>query len=238
MKKSHIILLIILLLTIIGGYFSYKSYNLREYSFNENTIDNYDNYISALNIKNTIKLKKNNINDNEYIKVYDLKLKNNFENFEVDKNNISTKYYLKNNKNITASLWITKNKFSETTYLEDDNDNKVINNMLKEKNIKNDLDLLNYVINHKEDKINIFTNKKDMLFNYYINMITYKNFTDFSHISLIDGDYKGYIIHLPKIDAKEVHLINNDTNYTLTFLKTDYFTESYIREIISTIEFE
>jgi len=37
MKKSHIILLIILLLTIIGGYFSYKSYNLREYSFNENT---------------------------------------------------------------------------------------------------------------------------------------------------------------------------------------------------------
>ena len=55
-------------------------------------------------------------------------------------------------------------------------------------------------------------------------------------ISLIDGDYTGYILNANKL--REVVILKNNKRYIYTFYNLDYFTDDVIKELLNTIEIQ
>lgn len=73
--------------------------------------------------------------------------------------------------------------------------------------------------------------------NYTINFMISIIIPEIDNITLINGDYNGYIFNM-KNKTKEVNIIENDKRYVFTFINTDYFTDEYINQLIETITIE
>ena len=55
-------------------------------------------------------------------------------------------------------------------------------------------------------------------------------------ITLINGDYNGYIFKIENnAGVKDISIIKNDKRYTITFFNTKYFTNDYINELLNTL---
>ena len=78
------------------------------------------------------------------------------------------------------------------------NDKRISNtsftNLLEKNNIHNDIQLFQYLVKHKLKKNNIFTSVKNMKEEYSLQFIVSIMLPTIDHITLIDGDYQGYIL--------------------------------------------
>lgn len=220
-----IILLIIVIYKIIllSHYKSLKDYN-------PNNI-----FGKELNIKN-----KTNNNEDNFYEMFFQNLSNTFEKKVYDENHISFK-----NENeviaITKQEQLYKNLYTNLTTLDTKNskinfiDKKSNKLFLEKNNIKNDIDLFNYIKNKNNKKLSIFTMittiKREIAIKSITEIILY------NEITLINNDLNGYIIN-QNYKTREVHILNNDTDYIIYFTGENVTSEQYIMDFLSTINFK
>lgn len=247
MKRKNYILIIIGLLIIIGVYFGYKVYNMFYYNINNTTTENYQNLINGLKITNTTTIKNEKLGTNQYLNFENVKVKNDFSKFEKLEDKSSKdiiKYVLYNeNRETRASFWIGITdsyvdllKQDITLFNTEDKriTSKNLSDFFEKNNIKNDVELFKYLEKNKNVKSNIFTSVKQMKENYTVQLLTSIIMPQIDGITLIDGDYTGYILNLTN-DSKEVSILKGNKKYYFSFFKLDYFTDDYIKEILNTI---
>lgn len=246
MKKKKINLFIIVIILLVGVYFAYKDFNLYYYDINIITDGNYQEFISGLKVENEITLKKVDVIDNNYLEYDGMKIRNDFKNFEQLEeipNVSSLKFVLRDEKNkVKASFWMGKG-YTYLTMLKADktlfgtNDKKITNTdiseFLKENNINNDIELLKYLEKNKNKKNSIFTSVKQMKKNYGIQFLASIMLPKADNITLIKGDYEGYIFNMENM--KEVSLLKDGKRYVFMFINTDYFTDEYVKDILNTL---
>ena len=246
MKRRTKILIIVGVLAIVLGYFGYKAVNLILYNFSlEDIVD--------LEIEETINLNYNKElkSNEEYLEFKNIKIRNDFKDFKY-REDISTnsdlKYVLYDEfEELKASFWVgivdsyvTNLKNAETVFDNEkaaylsDKDLKNLRKFLEENNINDDIDLFKYLIEHKDDKLNIFTSVKKMRERYVFYYLNYIMLAGDLDITLIDGTFSGYILELNN-GTKQTCILDDDKCYTFTFIGEDYFTDNYISELLSTI---
>ena len=75
---------------------------------------------------------------------------------------------------------------------------------------------------------------KEMKENYTIQFMVSVIMPQMDSITLINGDYQGYIFNL-KNNMKEVSILKNGKRYVFMFLNTTYFTVEKINDLLNTI---
>ncbi len=245
--KKKIILIISFILLIL--YFGYKGFNLYYYNINQITTQDFETFVEQFNISDTINLKHKDIESNDYFQYKNIKIRNDFKDFEqlelnTNVDNSSPKLVLKDKTNNTskafwmgiADTYVYLAKADKTLY--GTNDNRITNtnltSILEKNNIHNDIELLNYLSNQKYVKNNIFTSVKKMKENYTIQFMMSVMMPTMNSITLINGDYEGYIFNL-KDNMKEVSILKNNKRYTFMFISDTTLTKEYLTDILSTI---
>lgn len=243
MKKKKTILIIIGILLLIICYFVYKGFHLFYYNVNTITTQDYETFARQFTIKDTLTLHKRKIPESEYLEYLGIKIKNDFKDFRLlePSTGNSRKYILdKDSNEAKISFWLgTADTY--TYLLKEDKtifgDNKITNtnltNILKSNHINNDIELMKYLSKQQNIKNNIFTSVKKMKENYAIQFMVAIIMPQISHITLIDGDYKGFIFNMNNM--KEVSIIKNNKRYVFMFMNTKYFTDDYIKNLLETV---
>lgn len=231
-KKFIIPLLIVLI------FFMYKSFYLFSYHFSKD--DNYD----RLYFKDSIILKNNNTTSN-YLQFNNIKIRNDFEKFILEtKNAKSVKYNLINKFNkVQASLQIISDKTYIDKFREDDYNNSRYNSIdrnqiIKENHITNDIEFIKYLKKELTKKNNILTRVKDMKKRYALKYFTNKEIPQFDYLTLIDGDYTGYMFdnfNYSNNQFRQVVILKDNRSYIFRFYSCCYFDENYIKELLSTV---
>jgi len=247
MKKKSIIICIVIFLLIILGYFGYKGFIL--YNYTKNT-EAYNEVIGGLKTKNTITLRNIDLEDNKYLKFNDIKIKNEFTDFKKLDSEISesfVKYALYNPDNsVKASFWMgieqtyIENLKSESSLFADVTlipINTNLTEFLGKNNINNDIELFEYLKKQENVKYNIFTSTKKIKENYAIQVLSSIMLPAGENVTLINGDYIGFIFNMGNY-FREVSILKNNKRYIFTFVSADYFTDEYIGEILNTIVIE
>ncbi len=241
MKKRNILIISLTIIILLIAYFGYKAFNLKYY-----TINNINNP-NQFNINNTITIKHNTLKSNDYFEYKNMKIRNDFKDYskmEDSAKNSSTKLVLKdeNNKTIKAfwmgitDTYVYLLKNDKTLFGTDDSriTNTDLSNILKKNNINNDIDLFNYLSKQKNIKNNLFTSIKKMKENYAIEYMTSVVMPTIDNITLINGDYEGYIFNI-KSNTKEVSILKDNKRYAFIFIDKNNLTDEYLKSILSTI---
>lgn len=249
MKKNKIILAVVLclLLVLVGSYLIYKNHYLLKYN-SSNT--NYETIINTKKFNSTMTIESKNLNNEDYLTIKNIKIKNDFKDFKEQKEEDgNTKYILYNeNNNIVASFlvnttdsFVYKLKNDQTLYdgVKGKLSSSDLISLFSENNINNDIELFNYLSKIKNTKNNIFTSVKVMKTNFILEFIA-SQLPDVSSTMLINGNYEGYIFDIEKENestVKEVRLLDNDKTYVITFtnVSKEYFTNAYINELLNSI---
>lgn len=229
LQKNNYKFVIIGVILLIFVYFFYKGIALCVY--NHIPINNYREYISWLEIKDTIKITQTASEEN--IIYSNLKMKNDFKNFKYI-NSENTDIYETEIDGKKTSIMLSKSQniidmFKEDSKMYDFD----IETLLKEENINDDLDLFKYLYDTKDDTINIFTKTKIMKEFHTKRNLAYAYIPQGNEIVKITGDYEGYIFKLSS--SVEVNIIKDSQRYTIKFANRDYFTDEYIEKLINTV---
>lgn len=234
MKKKCVIFTGFILL-IIGVFFAFRIYYY--YKYIPNALKTKKEYYDSLKIDETITIKTATIED--YFEVNNIKIKNDFKDFQLTNKFLNDEYasgYKKENDNVFITLGKDRINIIET--LTNSKEDKWVKKLLKEQNITNDLDLLLYTINNKNNKPNILNTKHEMQFYNLIYNISLELLPIAEKITLIEGDLTGLIIKPKNIEAITTYLFDGTNKYGITFWNTNYFTNDYIKELINTIIIE
>ena len=249
MKKIIIIITTIFMLVLMGAYIAFKLYNMDYYSLKN--LNNYETYSKNLYIKETINVKyKENLNEDKIV-FKDFIVRDDFKNFIKLGEPHSTDDYVKyalydENNNVTASIWFATDfskveGFSEEVVVFNSEDTRyeqmAFKDFFKEKEIIDDIDLINYLIETKDKSNTIFDSIESMKSNYMLHYLFSMGF-EYDGITLIDGDLKGYMKEY-KLENKtiiEINLLTDDKTYGITLINKEYFTDEYIKELLNTIE--
>ncbi len=115
---------------------------------------------------------------------------------------------------------------------------KNMKEFLDKNNIKDDVDLLNYIKKNYYFKNNIFTCTKTMRNNYIFNSLILVAFPEFKNITLVNGSIRGYIINTASSqNIKEIHLLYNNSQYIITLFGEDITNDDFVKELITSISF-
>ena len=244
MKKKNLVYIFVVLLILVGAYFGYKGFNLYYYNINNITLDEYEKFIEGFKVKNTVEI--NNIKTDDYLIFNNIKIRNDFKKFEkIDYNHEAKdfeRYKVTYKDDKVAAFFIgTTDTYVKLLSSNFDaygvNDIRLKKNnvieILKEENITNDIELFSYLRKNKDVKSNIFTSVKDMQNNFAIHYLLAVMLPSVNNITLIEGDYSGYIFNMNS--NREVSILKNNKRYIFTFINTDYFTDEYIKELLNTI---
>ena len=237
MKNKTAIIFAILILLFVA----YKSYLLYQYKVEERDIDTSE--IFRDNISITSQEYKGNLFTYEGIS-----FKNDFKNYTKNEHN----WYIKKDKNndVVAALYITK--MEQYHHLLTDGNLKVINGdsnevvnklfneedkiAFKEENdIKDDMDLMNYIKDHYYLRNTIITNHRKIKQNYIINSFVNIALPTFSKITEIKGDLKGYILHASE-NIRQVHILSGDYQYIMSLVGEELVTNEYITSLLETVK--
>ncbi len=234
--KSIIMLIIIGILTFIG----YKLYLLNKYDLAKVDIDNIINtYASKEIVKPKLKYVDN------YLEIGNLKIRNDFEDFEEQNINLPLEYY-KNltlkEKNCGITFTISNSLMMDTFYSElvalnneDDSFDIERFQFLKQNKIENDLDLINLLSEKDNFRNNIFSSSANIK-GAYSTLKLIKDYFKPKKVILIDGEYKGYMFIIEN-GIKELHILDNNKMYNILFYG-EYFTNDYIYDLLDTIIIE
>ena len=248
MGKNKFNFLVVGFILLIIGYVVFKTFNIYFYNVNSVMYDSYSKFSKGLVIKDTVSIKTQKLDKEKYLSFNNIKIRNDFKKYtklkqtEEDYNLIKYVLYDDNGK-VKASFWMGETK----TYLDMFKSNskeyglndirfKTINKnyFLEENNISDDLDLVKYIIKHKNSKKNIFTSVHDIKKDYMIKYFAASNLPSLESITEVTGDYRGFIFNSSN-DLKEVSILKNNKRYFFIFIKLDYFSDNYIKELLNTV---
>ena len=243
MKKIIIIIIAIILTLTIIFFVGYKKSLLTAYSANK--IDT--NTSGIFNDKITITKHQEYSNPFKY---ENISFKNDFKNYVLkdsiyikkdNKNNVLSamsikkmkQYYtLLTNSNLKLINNIEKEKEEDSFFTENDK-----NNFLKNNNINNDIDLINYIKNNYYLESNIFTSSKKIKQNYIINSFVEICLPTFNSVTLIDGNLSGYILNISD-KIKELHIIDDENQFIIVLMGDNLVKDQYVKSFLESIKIE
>lgn len=244
MKKKKILLIVLIALVVC--FLGYKIFCLSYFKVERFATGEFENFLNGLEVKDKLTIKTNN-SSNDYLEFKEMKVRNDFKDFSTFEPTVenSLKLVLYNeDKSVKASFWMSvgytyiellkseKEVFSNSHIINTGS----LEKYLDSKNIKNDMDLFNYLYEHRNDKNNIFTSSKKIQDNYALYNLSYIMLPLINSITEIDGDYTGYILNMPEM--KEVSILKNDKRYGFMFMGTNYFTDEKIQDLLNTLVIE
>lgn len=196
------------------------------------------------NVITSKKYSKDQINNTNYLKFKNFKIKNYVEDFELDDTDYNYKYYVNTNLDKNTALMIgifqtrigeINNYNSDSIYVELNHFPIYIsktsrNKFLEKHNINNDVDLIKYIRSREKNDYNIFTSTTKIKEEYFYNFIEY-NMPNLDKIYYIDGDRTGYVF--VDDDMKQISLIENEKLYVIRVYNLEFFNDEVIKDIIN-----
>ncbi|MGN0992971.1 MAG: hypothetical protein ACI4PE_03530 [Bacilli bacterium] len=190
-KKKVIIICIICLGLILIPYISYRVYSGYLHIDSE-YLSQGEKIIENLNNEEYITINKREY-QGDYLEYKNIKIANEFNEFLLSDKLINLdSYILKDTAFFTIGTKeseIERLKESELYYIDCE---KTMKKIIKENNLKNDIDLFNYIKTYKFSKNSFFTSiekiKTDHIISDYL-----LTMPQISKITYINGDYNGYI---------------------------------------------
>lgn len=250
MKKRNLIISFIVILLFV--YFGYKEFCLVYYDINRDTTEEFETFVKQFNISNTITIRHKEVEDNNYFEYQNIKIRNDFKKYKAldtlsSVEGFSQKLVLRDeNNNIISAFWMGSTdtyvyqlKTDKTLFGTDVKrvTNVTFTNILEKNNINTDIELFDYYSKQKYIKNNIFTSVKKIKENYAKYFMISVMMPTMENITLINGDYNGYIFNITN-NMKEVSILKNDKKYVFVFLNATTLTEEYLTDILSTIVIE
>ena len=254
--SKKVFISIIILVLIILCFFSYKIYFFYKYNPNKLLESSYEELIKKLDYKDTINIKKSDLKDDEeYISFENIKIRNDFENYKEFLTDVSDmegyksyKLALYDNDKVVSSFWISKyktytniirNSESIDLYNISDSDKKddFYKKVIIDNDINTDLELIDFLKNDKVKNVNLFSKPYDIKLLYSKALFYTVALPSIDYLTLIEGDYSGYIINTDLI--KEVNIEYKGEDYIFTFIENDnVFTTEYINDLLNTLIIE
>ncbi len=249
MKKRYIFLIIGILFILLVAYLIYKNYWANYYSLSH--INDFEKSKENFVINDTINIKTNKLNEEEYLVFKNIKLKNDFKDWDVKYSSDGMEiklddefiwYTLNGNE---ALIGIAKGQtlfdlYKNGDIISSDERTNISSNLtkfFKKNKITNDIELLKYIEKTKNDKISILDPISDMKNFYDIHSLIRGTYINVDGINLINGDYDGYCFtyNFDTLLIKECNIINDNKRYTLTFYNLNYFTDEKIQNLLNTV---
>lgn len=241
MKKKSIIICIGVVLLLCAT-LCYKLYVLNVYN-----TEYFE--VSKFIIEEPVNISSKTSEISDYFMVNNLMIKNDFEEFEsredINDGSSGFKTYVLYDEDhkVKAAIQFLEyvsfiNGLSEEPGIFGENveiHGNDIPDFMKSHNFETDIDLIKYLSDLPEEKMTIFTPTKKLKDNYIAHYLA-SAILPSGNYREITGDYSGYFINTGR-DATEVNIISGEKRYVITFTKLDYFTEDYIKELISTIKY-
>ncbi len=248
--KSIIVTIVVIFLLLVGIFFSYKLVLLNRYTVSKDK--DVSDVIKGLKNSKTIKIYKKTIPDSDYLVEGDIKIRNDFKDYEkLTMKNMPNSYvkYEKYNEKTKEKEGISISNFmqfidgftsNDITFYNDsktniiDNFNKADRKYFLLKNdINNDVDYFKYVEENYYKENNIFMSKREMMENYAFNLYTSIVIPVVDSITYIDGDYTGFMIK--KANTISTTIIRNNKQYNFLLYGNDA-SLSYMIDLLSTLE--
>ena len=184
------------------------------------------------------------LNEEDYLTYNSIKIRNDFDDYT--KQEETNLRYIKRDENdkVEKAIFIGEDETYVELFKNNDSDifsavnifNKnYINKVFEKNNINDDIDLMDYLINHYNDKTSFFSLYSKQKETYLFNMLANITMPSLESISLIEGDYEGYVLNV-KNNIKEFSILKNDNRIYVTFIG-DY-DEEYIHELMNTVVIE
>ena len=225
MKKIRTVLIIIcvlLLLILLGKAYVYKNYNIKQ----------------VVNIKNegSVVIKHKEVKD--YLKYNGVKIRNDFKKYTYEEDDNS--YILYNKDDDIVNMFAVYDVDTLLNiFIEYDNSlisKEKVEKYLKDNNINNDMELLDYIENYKQD-INFFSKDFDIKMDYYIKKYVEDVLPLAEEYKKIEGDYNGIIIYSNNYEEEksiDVLLFEDNRRIVLTFIGID-INEKNILDLVGTV---
>ena len=204
--------------------------------------DDYYTIISGLKNKERISIEHKET-DKELFTYKDLSMENIFKNFkkdELEELKDLERYLLTDDEDNTVAIfniayentYLNWSKTSASIYgIEDKTFQSIDPKVVESLNLKNDLELFDYLVALPGKKK--FIEKKEIKeADYYLATYCDIVIPRVNELKTIEGDYSGYIFGLD--DIYEVSIFDNDKRYILSFYG-EYFNLDMIQNLISTI---
>ena len=227
-KKLKIILLIILGVLVVG-YFGAKAFLLLNIPEEDEFIKNVE---LAFKNKETITIKESQEEVKDYLVFKEMKISNNFDLVN-EKDSI---YKIKNTDIVVA---FNKEAIdSLVTYIEKESKNNGLHydltRDLEKNNVDTNFKLYEYFLSNRNPKLNIFSSFNSLRKVHSILGNFSLVFRNIDKVTLIDGDYDGYILESGEVTT--AFIINDNYLYEIT-INSEYPNSDLIN-LISTIKFD
>ena len=225
MKSKTLVVSIILIIFTVIQFLSYRLAFLQV-----NQPNSGENYKTLFNIGEKVEVKRELTNN---IKKYvNVRYPNFEDDFEFSKAGSTSTYH-------TYNTYSESNQYTviasfkvglATTYYENLIEEYENKRLLESNQIENNFDVIEYLQEHYNDKVNIFSSNSDIsmrkLMNEYANTIMTKG-----TLRYIEGDLNGFMIISEDKSKIEVNLKEEDKYYYFEFNSNNnskYFTEEYV----------
>lgn len=240
--KTIFTVIIVLLVTFL----TYKTIFINIYKNNNYDNEYIESFKEAYNNQNTMTIYKRTIPEEDYLVYEDIKIRNDFKNFVKETigvdggvwfypQEIGKKEGILISKQMTFIDLFTH---EDITYFDDLIDKKFKSAdrkyFLLRKDINNDIDFINYIKEHYYEKKSIFDSEREIKEKYALNLFTDIVVAKPKSITILKGDYTGYIYNQGNI--REVVILRNNQRYIFSFRGEKYTNDEYIKDILSTIE--
>ncbi len=230
-------------------YFGVKSFCLYYYNTKEIASDDFSEVVKRLNFLDTITIHSKKLSKEEYLVFEDMKIKNDFQDFRLVENTSDIcfqTYALSSEKEHFKTAFMMGKADTLLYQLKNDSvlfegiGRKVSNankkKFLDKKHITNDIELFQLLTQVKDYLNHVFTRIRKMRERYLLHSIVLVAIPLIDSISLIDGDYTGYILNTSHL--REVSILKNNKKYVYTFYNLEYFTDEKIKQLLNTIEIQ
>ena len=234
--KKKICYLVIIVLVLFLLFFLYKKICFNMYYKNNHKI-----IISNETVTVNEKDYKN------YLKYNGIKIENIFKNYiyedesyillDKDEEIIETFFEFEGITYIEAFLYGMDNIQSLDEELLNEKQREKI---IKDNNIKRDIDLIRYMYDYLNKELTVFSSMKELRTYAYINKFISNTIPLVEDYKEIVGDYEGIIIYVGNMDFENDILINlyhNNKRYRLYFVGNE-LTEENILELLRTVRFD
>ena len=225
MKKKGVIIICIVLLLFLG-YLGFKWYMLNLFTIHSENSE-HNKLVIGLNNQDSMTINTQTILEEEYLIFNGYKITMNVNNINSGFMTSIGKMYV--NRFLEEDL--TGNKISAKISREERQ------KFLNEKQIKNDYDYIEYIKKNDPINNNIFTSLSAMKKNYLNNYIIEYMLPIVDKLTIINGDYEGFMLTINK-NFKEVHILENNKTYIFTFAGESKYTDEDINNILNTLIIE
>lgn len=222
MKK--IIIFCILVITI---YIGFKFYCYNVYG-PEKSLE-----IPSIKINGNMTINHIDLNEDEYITFSNMKFKNVFEGYEkLNEESDTYKMTFTNEKGERKAIFIGSD--NQYVYMINNSEEykSLSNSIIKKENIKDDVEFLEYLEKHNDDKVKFFMTTRRQKQIHYVNEFKTSVLPSIEYVKEIDGYYRGYIYKTAK-NIYEVNILNGDKKYYFTFIGE--YTEKFINDFMNSV---